>query len=333
MRLIFRIGLLLLSIFIAALIAGSGYEALQRHLARENHQPPGEMVNVGDRRIQLNCTGSGSPTIVFESGLGISGSLDWSAIQPSVSKVTRACSYSRAGIMWSDRSTGMQDAKSVAGDLHRALQVAGERAPFVLVGQSLGGAYIMNFTGFYPAEVSGLVFVDASHPDQLQRLQKVMPSVDTRLPKLGASLSWTGVVRALAPGMVQRAPNQSDADYRAIVAYAPMSLGPMLQENDSLPATLAQAGRFRNLGSRPIYVLTATAPFSAAALKSMHITAVQGQQVREIWTQLQNDEASWSSNSRHEFVDSDHDIQFERPDVVIKAALSVVHEVRSRAQL
>jgi len=330
---IIRIGLVLLSILAALLVAGTGYEALQRHLAMKNHQPPGEMVNIGDRRIQLSCTGRGSPTVVFESGLGISGSLDWSAVQPYVSKVTRACSYSRAGIMWSDRSSGAQDAKSVAEDLHRALQVAGERAPFVLVGQSLGGPYIMTFTGYYPADVSGLVFVDASHPDQLQRLKDVMPSADTRMPKLGASLSWTGVLRVLAPGMVQRAPNQSDADYRAILAYAPMSLGPMLEENDSLPETLAQAGRFRNLGSRPIYVLTATAPFSAAALASMHITAAQGQQVREIWTQLQNDEASWSSNSRHELVDSDHDIQFERPDVVIKAVLSVVHDVQVRAQL
>ncbi|MEX3981846.1 hypothetical protein AB4Y45_23025 [Paraburkholderia sp. EG287A] len=81
--------------------------------------------------------------------LGISGSLDWSAVlQPSVSKVTRACSYSRAGILWSYRGAGAQDAKPVAEDLHRALQVAGERAPFVHVGQSLGGAYIMTYTGY-----------------------------------------------------------------------------------------------------------------------------------------------------------------------------------------
>ncbi|MEM5421783.1 MULTISPECIES: alpha/beta fold hydrolase [Paraburkholderia] len=149
MRLIFRIGLILLSVLAALVVAGTGYEALQRYLAAKNHQPPGEMVNIGDRRIQLNCTGNGSPTVVFESGLGISGSLDWSAVQPSVSKVTRACSYSRAGIMWSDRSSEAQDAKSVAEDLHRALQVAGERAPFVLVGQSLGSAYIMTYTRSY----------------------------------------------------------------------------------------------------------------------------------------------------------------------------------------
>jgi uncharacterized protein (DUF1684 family) len=75
--------------------------------------------------------------------------------------------------------------------------------------------------------------------------------------------------------------------------------------------------------------LTAMAPFSESALQSMKITRAQGEQVRTIWKLLQEDEATWSSNSQHQFVDSDHDIQFERPDVVIKAVLSVVDTVRT----
>jgi len=71
------------------------------------------------------------------------------------------------------------------------------------------------------------------------------------------------------------------------------------------------------------------APFSESALQSMKITRAQGEQVRTIWKLLQEDEATWSSNSQHQFVDSDHDIQFERPDVVIKAVLSVVDTVRT----
>jgi uncharacterized protein (DUF1684 family) len=75
--------------------------------------------------------------------------------------------------------------------------------------------------------------------------------------------------------------------------------------------------------------LTAMATFSEAALQSMKITRAQGEQVRTIWKLLQEDEATWSSNSQHQFVDSDHAIQFERPDVVIKAVLSVVDTVRT----
>jgi len=50
---------------------------------------------------------------------------------------------------------------------------------------------------------------------------------------------------------------------------------------------------------------------------------------RSLWKELQGDEATWSSRSRHELVsNSSHYIQFDRPDVVIKAVNEVVLEVR-----
>ncbi|HKT97602.1 MAG TPA: alpha/beta hydrolase [Paraburkholderia sp.] len=326
-----RIALTVAALLVFAIAFGSGDEAWQRHQTRKNFPPPGELVDIGGRRIQLYCVGTGSPTVVFESGLDISGSLSWAAVQAPVAKTTRTCSYSRAGIMWSDPDEGAWNTRSVADDLRSALATTGEHAPFVMVGQSLGGPYIMTYTKYYGDQVAGMVFVDASHPDQVQRLKSVMPPTDATLAKLGASLAWTGAVRALAPTLVQQAPNQSVQDVRSIVAYAPVSLPAMLRENDALDATLAEAGTFRRLGQRPLYVLTATAPFSKAALQSMKITAAQGEQVRRIWKQLQDDEATWSSNSRHEYVDSDHDIQFEHPDVVIRAVLSVVDTVRASA--
>lgn len=328
-RWIIRIALVGLAFVLVVVASGSGYELYERHVVKKNFPPPGELVDIGERQVQLDCIGTGSPTVVFESGLDISGSLSWSAVQASVAKTTRACSYSRAGIMWSDPRRGPQDAKAIADDLHRVLSAAGERAPFVLVGQSLGGPYIMTYTKYYGAEVAGLVFVDATHPDQVQQLKAVMPPSDPKLAKLGASLTWTGLIRALAPGLVPQAPHQSVRDVQAIRAYASTSLGPMLKENDALDESLAEAGTFRQLGHRPIYVLTAMAPFSEAALQSMKITRAQGEQVRTIWKMLQNDEATWSSNSQHQFIDSDHDIQFERPDVVIKAVLSIVDIVRT----
>ncbi|TDG07172.1 alpha/beta hydrolase [Paraburkholderia guartelaensis] len=324
-----RIALAGLALIVLVTASGATFEAYERHVTRKRFSPPGELVDVGGRNIQLYCIGTGSPTVVFESGLDLSGALSWSAVQPSVAEKTRTCSYSRAGIMWSEPGKGAFDARTVAEDLHRALSTAGEHGPFVIVGQSLGGPYIMAYTKFYGADIAGLVFVDASHPDQVKALQTVMPPSDTMLAELAASLAWSGLVRALAPGLVQQAPNQSLEDVQAIRAYAPTSLAPMLRENNALNETLAEAGTFRQLGQRPLYVLTAMAPFSPAALQSMKITSAQGEQVRIIWKRLQDDEATWSSNSRHEYVDSDHDIQFERPDVVVNAVKAVVDSVRA----
>lgn len=81
-------------------LAGVAYEQLGRYRAQRDFPAPGTMVDVGGgRRIQLDCRGSGSPTVVFEAGLSVDGSLSWSAVQPAVAARTRACAYSRAELI------------------------------------------------------------------------------------------------------------------------------------------------------------------------------------------------------------------------------------------
>src|SRR6266446_4740086 len=62
---------------------------------------PGKLVKVKGFRLNLYCMGSGSPTIVFDSGWE-DWAPAWSKVQPEVAKWTRACSYDRAGAGFSD---------------------------------------------------------------------------------------------------------------------------------------------------------------------------------------------------------------------------------------
>lgn len=263
-----RIALFLSGFIVLAIIVGCCYEAIGRRNAARDFPPPGKMVDIGGRRIQLDCRGSGSPVVVFESGLDIDGSLSWSAVQDSVAKTTRACTYSRAGIMWSDPLDGPQNGKSITGDLHAALDRAGERPPFVLVGHSLGGPYIMTFTKYFGMDVAGLVFVDASHPEQVHRFKTVTsqepPLLMKMMNKVGAALAWTGVVRAALP-LFPGVPHQPAHAARARAAYASTSLAAAVKETDALDQTLAEAGTFRQLGNRPLFMLTSMAPLPAGA--------------------------------------------------------------------
>jgi hypothetical protein len=117
-------------------------------------------------------------------------------------------------------------------------------------------------------------------------------------------------------------------------AFLAPSFPAVVKEYDALPQTLAEAGTLRErgpqpLGDRPTVVLTALKPASPAALKAMGMTQEQAALQRRIWTGLHNDEASWSTRSRHQLVmDSTHYIQFDRPDVVIAAVREVVTAVR-----
>src|ERR1035438_9396618 len=136
-------GEVIVSLILFVAIAGVVYEMIGRSRAAHEFPPHGKMVDIGGRRIQLDCRGAGTPTVIFESGFDWNGSLSWSAVHDEIAKTTRACAYSRAGIMWSDPKDGTQSGKTIAEDLHAVLATAGESPPFVLVGHSLGGPYIM----------------------------------------------------------------------------------------------------------------------------------------------------------------------------------------------
>jgi pimeloyl-ACP methyl ester carboxylesterase len=324
----------IVSLILLVTIVGVVYEMTGRSRAARDFPPPGRLVDIGGRRIQLDCRGIGTPTVIFESGLGIDGSLSWSAVHDEIGKTTRACAYSRAGIMWSEPKSGSQNGKAVAEDLHAALVKAGEKPPFVMVGHSLGGPYIMIYTKYFGSDVAGLVFVDAAHPDQVRRFNtigilpasKVLASFKNRV---GAALNWTGGVRAVVTSF-RKMPNQRDIDDQAVKAYASTSLGSMLKESDAFEQTLAEAGTFRQLGNRPVYVLTAMKPLPEEALAQLKLTPEGDRQRLLISKEMHDEEASWSSRSQHQLVSgAGHGIQFDRPDTVIDAVRSVVNDVRA----
>src|SRR5271154_447833 len=85
------------------------------------------------RHMNMVCTGEGSPTVVFDYGLG-SHFLHWQKVQQPVSAITRACFYDRAGYGYSDPSPNPMTAENIVDDLHALLQKAGIRSGIVLVG-------------------------------------------------------------------------------------------------------------------------------------------------------------------------------------------------------
>jgi pimeloyl-ACP methyl ester carboxylesterase len=120
---------------------------------------PARLVDIGGRRLNILCTGTGSPTVILEAGL-VADSTAWRLVQPAISRTTRVCAYDRAGLGFSDPAGAPRDAAAIVGDLHTLLTNAGVAPPYVLVGWSSGGLYTRLYQYRYPAEVVGLVEVD-----------------------------------------------------------------------------------------------------------------------------------------------------------------------------
>jgi pimeloyl-ACP methyl ester carboxylesterase len=140
----------------------------------------GQLVPIGgDRRVYLECRGTGSPTVVLVSGAG--GAADeWtdvidpadptagpkpskSAVLPTVASFTRVCAYDRPGTTRDDdtlipSTLVPQPTTAQAGvrDLRAVLTAAGEHAPYVLVGASWGAMIVALYarTGIGPVHAA-----------------------------------------------------------------------------------------------------------------------------------------------------------------------------------
>ena len=135
---------------------------------------PGSLHDVGGYHLHIHPTGQGSPTVVFEAGLNHNAT-DWRDIQPAVSSFTRACSYDRAGVGFSDPGPKPRTSRQIVSELHRLLHCAAIDPPYVLVGRSFGGYNALLYAITYPDEVVGIVLVDANHPDQEHHMDPTPP--------------------------------------------------------------------------------------------------------------------------------------------------------------
>lgn len=120
-----------------------------------------EKVDVGGHSLNLLIGGPGSPSVIFEGGMG-AGIASWSAVQKDVATFAQTVSYDRAGLSQSEPGPKPRSAKQIASELRTALQKAGVRPPYVLVGHSLGGIYVRVFADMYPKDVIGMVLIDPS---------------------------------------------------------------------------------------------------------------------------------------------------------------------------
>lgn len=264
--------------------------------------PPGKLVDIGGQRIHLHCTGRGSPTVLLENGVGDS-STTWSLVQPRVARTTRVCSYDRGGNAWSQPGSRPRTFAQLALELHTALDRSAVAPPYVLVGQSYGGLVVRGFARDYPADVVGMVLVDAVHEDQRTvyggQAHRIRESAKGRpFPAPRISLD------TLSPGSARDA------------------------EMDWSPEELARfhdqrAANRTSLGDLPLIVLARTDGGYPSGMKA------SPQELEEERRRLQADLAALSRQGKLRFAThAGHNLQVDDPDLVVNAIQEVLKLAR-----
>jgi len=187
-----------LTVFFSVVACGSAVASPLAEQVAFSH--PQQMVDIGGRRLHLYCSGTGSPTVVFDAPSADAG-WSWHAVQPAVARRTRACVYDRAGLGYSDPSPLPGTSGNAVADLHTLLQKAGIAPPYVLVGTSYGGGNVQLYTYRHPEQVQGLVLVEPQHENEIARLDKASQGKWSQLSAAQAAI-WPYCVAAAEKGFV-----------------------------------------------------------------------------------------------------------------------------------
>lgn len=348
-----RSAALALAALLGATAAWAKTELVPLTQVEQEYVRPQQLIDVGNgRRINLFCLGEGSPAVVFDSGLS-DWSSTWVLIQPAVARHTRACSYDRPGMGYSDPSPLPRTPQAAVEDLHSLLE-RGVGGPVVLVGHSLGGFYAKLYARTYPQQVAGLVLVD---PAEERLWPRVTPELARRFgasPVRAASKEdETAMAEAIAHyqdcAQTTRAGGLSEEKYRRCTDPVRRPLGEViLKERRVLQQTAtyqetqsseiansmyavnpaADAGYRRLFGGRhplgdlPLIVLTHGFYDLADPLGEVHYLS---------WRRANEMTAALSRRGKHEMVaNAHHNIQVDRPDAVVDAVLGLLDVVRAQ---
>ena len=299
---------------------------------------PGELVDIGGRKLNLRCSGSGSPVVLLEAG-ALTDSITWRAVQPLVAKETKTCSYDRAGYGFSDEGPAPRDIDADAADLNALIRAAKIPAPVILVGHSLGTNIVRRFADRHASDVAGIVLVDpppqhtsefsaewvrADREGSEQRIafatECAKAAGEGKLTKPDGPLA--GCIRAPDP----RYPEALNAAIRAQKEKPPFwhTLISEMQANIALFEQPVSAQESH--GRIPLIVLSASDPFEGAP--------PEGKQAMES-ARAKTQKAIAAMSTAGKLVNvprSSHDIQLDQPEAVAKAVDDVIAASRAHAK-
>jgi pimeloyl-ACP methyl ester carboxylesterase len=262
----------------------------------------------GGRKMYLQCSGQGSPTVVLISGGGVAGDV-WDSplgkqptVYPTITKTTRVCSYDRPGTTRARAGGGISRSDPVpqpvipsasSADLHALLAAAGQSGPFVLAAHSYGGLVARYFAHEYPTEVAGMVLIDSFSPE----LREAMPT--------DLWPSWI-VWNTPSASIIEDYP-----DYEQ-VAY---------------DQALDEVANNRSIPPMPLVVLTADQPYPAPTQPGL--PANLNTVTRQAQDVSQRQVAQLVPGAEHiTETHSGHDIMLDNPVLVSDSILDVVAAVR-----
>ena len=307
-------------LIVVAVVSGALYQNVLLARDRRTHPMPGQLIDVGGYRMHIYCAGQGAPPVILDSGQGDSY-ISWRKVQPEIAKFVSVCSYDRAGLGYSEPSPRPRTSRVFAEELHELLNAAGVAPPYILVGHSFGGFNVRLFASRYRSETAGMVLVDSGHPDQPKRMPQQL-RMNAEFVRQGKLLQFTepiGIPRLLG-----------DCGESAAIRAAECTFNDMRESTRELEMTGESASEVRaagDLGDIPLVVIS-----HDTDKRSPYFPEELDKARNKVWAQMQEELSHLSTNGTLVIAKgSGHDIQNQRPEIVIEAVHNVVNRAREKS--
>lgn len=299
---------------------------------------PHQLVDIGGRKMNLYCSGHGATTVVFDAPSGEAG-WNWFRVQPAVATHTRACVFDRAGLGFSDPAKRPNTSENVAEDLHKLLAGAGVKPPYVMVGNSLGGANVQVYAYRYPTEVKGLVLVEPQHEDETSRLDKASQGNIKKVYAMVAGQNnycLAAARKGIKPGSEEQMncignPSENyGPKLGAAVMLAttrPAYWRANIDEWDAIKVSDEQLRKLRRpFGELPVVVLTrGVSPYAVPGKPQSALNKAMEDENAAI----QKETAALSTHGKQRVVPgAGHVIHADKPEAVVEAVLEVLNHAK-----
>ncbi len=289
-----------------------------------------ERVEINDFRLHIYCSGNNIKnglTVILDAGMG-GPSYSWILVQHGVEKFARVCSYDRAGLGLSDLGPNPRTSAEIAKELQSLLRNAAIKGPYILVGHSSGGINMRTFEALYPNEVYGIVLVDSSHEDQFKlfdALPRPKPPLKKRMTdffiKNVPLIGWE-LIRGDSPPKPKLFSDEEWNYLKTMFSYNSFISSNKEMESFAV-SVLALKKMNRSLGNMPLVVITHGIGPQQPTDDAAELTLKNDSE--KIWTQLQDQLARLSTNSRHIIAyKSGHMIPLEEPDIITDAIKNMI---------
>jgi pimeloyl-ACP methyl ester carboxylesterase len=225
--------------FLVLLLIAATYQGVATALERRRFPHPGRLLDVGGHQLHLYCTGSGTPTVILEAP-EVTMSAAWALVQTSIDRVTRTCSYDRAGLGWSEAGDKPFMPDEATPQLRALMAKAQEHGPFIVAGAELGAALARLYASRYHDDTAALVMVNVPGAGGV-RLQSDLPSPSRRFMALAPWLARMGMLRAA---------HTWSASVRGLPDPAAGALRSFLNRPDHLSRASSELARWDDVVSR-----------------------------------------------------------------------------------